>query len=286
MANAGGGEYAKRYGTVEGFKQALSSDPVSVIGDISILLTGGGAAAAQVNPHNGFVFGNHGSETPIQNNNQPPYLSTAAGTMAAVDADGLPHTRRRIKFYRKFRDDGRTLSWVSGSGEDQHEMTAPRTEAAETGWVKTDGTLSGTREAVPTVVDMCDRELFITVVSGAHLETRQWRNGGVTSVVINSEATNLDTSALTLSIADRAWRLSPSNVCMPSLVSIKTKMWYADEPLTSIPRSLTVVNGAGVVTGRLRVRDVGNTVGGALVADALPLGDFDAQISQLPQPPS
>jgi muramidase (phage lysozyme) len=48
MANAVGGEYAKRYGTVEGFKQALSSDPVSVIGDISILLTGGGSAAAQV----------------------------------------------------------------------------------------------------------------------------------------------------------------------------------------------------------------------------------------------
>ena len=48
MANAVGGEYAKRYGTVEGFKQALSSDPVSVIGDISILLTGGGTAAAQV----------------------------------------------------------------------------------------------------------------------------------------------------------------------------------------------------------------------------------------------
>lgn len=48
MANAVGGEYAKRYGTVEGFKQALALDPVSVIGDISILLTGGGSAAAQV----------------------------------------------------------------------------------------------------------------------------------------------------------------------------------------------------------------------------------------------
>lgn len=48
MAQAVGGEYAKKYGTLEGFKQALATDPVSVIGDLSILLTGGGAAAAKV----------------------------------------------------------------------------------------------------------------------------------------------------------------------------------------------------------------------------------------------
>jgi len=48
MAQAVGGEYAKKYGTLEGFKQALSTDPVSVIGDLSILLTGGGAAASKV----------------------------------------------------------------------------------------------------------------------------------------------------------------------------------------------------------------------------------------------
>jgi muramidase (phage lysozyme) len=47
MAQAVGGEYAKKYGSIEGFKQALSSDPVSVIGDMSILLTGGGAAIAK-----------------------------------------------------------------------------------------------------------------------------------------------------------------------------------------------------------------------------------------------
>ena len=48
MANAVGGEYAKKYGSVEGFKQALAADPVSVIGDMSILLTGGGSVAAKV----------------------------------------------------------------------------------------------------------------------------------------------------------------------------------------------------------------------------------------------
>jgi muramidase (phage lysozyme) len=48
MANAVGGEYAKKYGSVDGFKQALASDPVSVMGDMSILLTGGGSVAAKV----------------------------------------------------------------------------------------------------------------------------------------------------------------------------------------------------------------------------------------------
>jgi muramidase (phage lysozyme) len=47
MAQAVGGEYAKKYGSIEGFKKALSSDPVSVIGDMSILLTGGGAVIAK-----------------------------------------------------------------------------------------------------------------------------------------------------------------------------------------------------------------------------------------------
>lgn len=48
MANAVGGEYAQKYGSVEGFKKALATDPVSVIGDMSILLTGGGSVAAKV----------------------------------------------------------------------------------------------------------------------------------------------------------------------------------------------------------------------------------------------
>jgi muramidase (phage lysozyme) len=48
VANAVGGEYAKRYGSLEGFKQAVATDPVSVMGDMSILLTGGGSAVAKV----------------------------------------------------------------------------------------------------------------------------------------------------------------------------------------------------------------------------------------------
>jgi len=49
-ANAVGGEYAKRYGSVEGFKNALATDPAGVAADFSTLMTGGAAATAKVAP--------------------------------------------------------------------------------------------------------------------------------------------------------------------------------------------------------------------------------------------
>lgn len=44
MARAVGGEYAKRYGTEEGFKEALATDPVGVASDFSTLLSGSSLA--------------------------------------------------------------------------------------------------------------------------------------------------------------------------------------------------------------------------------------------------
>lgn len=49
-ANAVGGEYAKRYGSIEGFKEALATDPVGVASDFSTLLSGGATATAKVAP--------------------------------------------------------------------------------------------------------------------------------------------------------------------------------------------------------------------------------------------
>lgn len=50
VANAVGGEYARRYGSIEGFKEALATDPVGVASDFSTLLTGGAAATGKVAP--------------------------------------------------------------------------------------------------------------------------------------------------------------------------------------------------------------------------------------------
>jgi hypothetical protein len=43
VANAVGGQYAKDYGTVEGLKEKLYTDPVGVMGDLSAVLSGGGS---------------------------------------------------------------------------------------------------------------------------------------------------------------------------------------------------------------------------------------------------
>lgn len=48
MANIVGKDYAKTYTTGEGFKQTMQEDPFRVLGDVSLLATGGAAAAGRV----------------------------------------------------------------------------------------------------------------------------------------------------------------------------------------------------------------------------------------------
>jgi hypothetical protein len=48
VASALGQEYAKKYGTMAGFKEALAKDPAGVMADLSTVATGGGSIAAKV----------------------------------------------------------------------------------------------------------------------------------------------------------------------------------------------------------------------------------------------
>lgn len=48
LVDALGESYKQKYGTIDGFKQALAKDPASVLMDASTVLTGGGGAAAKV----------------------------------------------------------------------------------------------------------------------------------------------------------------------------------------------------------------------------------------------
>lgn len=48
MANAAGGELAKKYGSMEGFKTAIATDPVGTAADISMLFTGGGSLVSKL----------------------------------------------------------------------------------------------------------------------------------------------------------------------------------------------------------------------------------------------
>lgn len=50
VANAVGGEFKQKYGTMEGFKKALATDPASVLADLSTIMTGGAAIASRAAP--------------------------------------------------------------------------------------------------------------------------------------------------------------------------------------------------------------------------------------------
>lgn len=50
VANAVGGEYKQKYGTMEGFKKALATDPANVLADLSTIMTGGAAAVSRAAP--------------------------------------------------------------------------------------------------------------------------------------------------------------------------------------------------------------------------------------------
>lgn len=50
VANAVGGEYKQKYGTMEGFKKALATDPANVLADLSTIMTGGAAIASRAAP--------------------------------------------------------------------------------------------------------------------------------------------------------------------------------------------------------------------------------------------
>jgi hypothetical protein len=48
LASALGGLYKEKYGSMEGFKNAIATDPAGVLADVATVLTGGGAAATKL----------------------------------------------------------------------------------------------------------------------------------------------------------------------------------------------------------------------------------------------
>lgn len=50
VANAVGGEYKQKYGTMEGFKKALATDPANVLADLSTIMTGGAGLVSRAAP--------------------------------------------------------------------------------------------------------------------------------------------------------------------------------------------------------------------------------------------
>ena len=82
-ANAVGGLYKDRYGSVEALKNTLATDPVGAASDLSTLFTGGASATARVAPAASKVMGAVGKYT-----NPLAPVTTAAGYGVALGAKG------------------------------------------------------------------------------------------------------------------------------------------------------------------------------------------------------
>jgi len=82
-ANAVGGMYKDRYGSVEALKNTLATDPVGAASDLSTLFTGGAAATARVAPTVSKVMGTAGKYT-----NPLLPVTTAANYGLALGAKG------------------------------------------------------------------------------------------------------------------------------------------------------------------------------------------------------
>ena len=82
-ANAAGGTLKERYGSIEGLKNTLATDPVGAASDLSTLLTGGASALGRVAPTAAKVMGTVGTYT-----NPLAPITTAAGYGLALGAKG------------------------------------------------------------------------------------------------------------------------------------------------------------------------------------------------------
>ena len=83
MANAVGGMFKDRYGSVEALKNTLATDPVGAAADLSTLFTGGASATARVAPATSKVLGAVGKYT-----NPLLPVTTAANYGLALGAKG------------------------------------------------------------------------------------------------------------------------------------------------------------------------------------------------------
>jgi hypothetical protein len=82
-ANAVGGMYKDRYGSIEALKNTLATDPVGAAADLSTLFTGGAAATARIAPTTSKVIGAVGKYT-----NPLLPVTTAANYGLALGAKG------------------------------------------------------------------------------------------------------------------------------------------------------------------------------------------------------
>lgn len=186
--------------------------------------------------------------------------ANARATMPHLDADGLPHTNRKLRFRRKYKDMGNKVIWHKKGMINTHEGLddgIDQYNPALPDYLNTDPRMSQyftTGVSPGTVdIDMCDRKLFVTVLTGAYLECREqmWVTTGGTETT-STQCEGISWATFNNQFG-RSWHISPASVCHPALVSIKTKWHYADEALQGRPDQMRVVDDTGATIGRIVV---------------------------------
>lgn len=174
-------------------------------------------------------------------------------TMSLADADGLPHNMRKIEFVRKYKDDGHKLSWSLNGKQNDVEMAPAERKVVRPVICGNTGVIVASSPATldaETQIDMCEKELFVTVLTGAYLECHAFRapvdEGGTPLTLFQVEDETPVAGQHTF-----GWRLSPYNVCAPAMVEISTKMWYSEEGPEGAPSQLRVVDDTGATIGRV-----------------------------------
>lgn len=134
VADAVGKHFADRYGSMDGLKQAIASDPVGVMGDVSMILTGGGAAAARAPG----MIGRAGEIARSAGSTIDPVMNTARAARATAGGIGTAITN--------------TLGVTTGAG------TRPLQEAYAAGRAGNQAFTDNMRGMAPidNVVDMAE----------------------------------------------------------------------------------------------------------------------------------
>jgi hypothetical protein len=137
-ARAVGQFFSNRYGTVDGFKVALATDPVGVLGDLSVLFTGGGAAGARLPG----IAGQTARAARTVGRAIDPTLIAAKGVQKAWTGGAVPFTKNARIPGVSDAITGPLGAW-SGTGAAPIERGA---QAGAAGGRRTEAVLEGLRE--------------------------------------------------------------------------------------------------------------------------------------------
>lgn len=160
----------------------------------------------------------------------------SAELLTPLDSDGLPHHFKKVTITRQYRDNGRFISFEhTGMDPRSHEGVPPRNPNIRPTLLVDAATdphphIQGGNADNGVELDMCQEELFVTVVTGAYL------------TLVNGVAPG---GAEYEGVQQKISVLDPRSVCGPALVSIETNWWYADAGIDGPPRDFKWVDAGG-----------------------------------------